>query len=143
MNEQDRFESFIAYEPNTGCWLWTGCLNKPNGYGLFSRTGKARQVAHVYSYELHVGRVPEGLELDHRCRMRCCVNPTHLEPVTHKVNVLRGDTFQAKNARKTRCPAGHEYAGSNLFEQMTRKGLQRICRACKRVHQRAYKARVR
>lgn len=81
----------------SGCWLWTGQLNN-TGYGLFwYQTGK--RGAHVVLWELLRGLVPDGLELDHLCRVRRCVNPDHLEPVTHSENLLRG--FAAKRERES------------------------------------------
>lgn len=78
----------ISPEPNSGCWLWDAGHND-YGYGIFYINGKLR-CAHCVTYELYVGEVPEGLELDHKCRIPCCVNPDHLEPVTHAENVRRG-----------------------------------------------------
>lgn len=85
---EQRLLDKITPEPNSGCWLWTGFVH-PSGYGVI-RTGNKNTYAHRCSYELFVGAVPEGLQLDHICRVRCCVNPAHLEPVTPQENVLRG-----------------------------------------------------
>jgi hypothetical protein len=76
------------------------------------------------------GPVPEGLELDHLCRNRACVNPWHLEAVTHRVNVLRGAAPVAFHAKKTHCPSGHPYSGENLYFW---RGRQRMCRACEKA----------
>ena len=92
--------------PMSGCWLWTAFCHK--GYGRFGNASCRR--AHVIAYVALVGRVPGGKILDHKCRTRCCVNPMHLEPVTQRVNVLRGIGPSAKNAAKTHCPRGHLYA---------------------------------
>jgi hypothetical protein len=70
------------------CWIWVGRLNR-NGYGRV-RTPEGEMMAHRTSYEAHVGPIPDGLLLDHVCRVRCCVRPSHLEPVTHRENTLRG-----------------------------------------------------
>lgn len=75
--------------PESGCWIWTGELNR-NGYGRVWRLGR-RVMAHRAMYELLVGPIPEGLVLDHLCRVRCCVNPKHLEPVTVRENTIRGE----------------------------------------------------
>ena len=80
-----------------GCWVWQTGLS--NGYGSYSPGGKSKQ-AHIYVYELLVGPVPEGLELDHLCRVTACVNPDHLEPVTHLVNVHRGASGPGKQLGK-------------------------------------------
>lgn len=82
-------EGKIVRLVETGCWIWLGELNR-NGYGRVCVKGK-RPVAHRHVYETLVGPIPEGLLLDHLCRVRCCVNPSHLEPVTPKENTLRGD----------------------------------------------------
>ena len=83
-----RFVPKYIPEPNSGCWLWVAMLGS-GGYGRF-KVGNKNVYAHRLSYEHHVGAIPEGLDLDHLCRTRCCVNPTHLEPVTRKENIRRG-----------------------------------------------------
>lgn len=108
----------------TACWLWTAALG--NGYGRFSEAAGRHFNAHRWLYERAVGKVPSGLDLDHLCRVRACVNPSHLEPVTRRVNVLRGAGHPAKNAAKTKCPQGHPYAGDNLRVVAG----QRRCRTC-------------
>lgn len=82
----DRFWYRVAVTP--GCWLWTGALNW-DGYGCFNAGPEISSSAHRFAYRLLVGPVPDGLELDHLCRTRNCVNPDHLEPVTHAENVRR------------------------------------------------------
>jgi hypothetical protein len=106
-----------GHRPDLGpCWLWTAARDK-HGYGAFGIASspdhpdrKERIVrAHRFSYELEHGPVDANLDLDHLCRNPPCVNPAHLEPVTHRVNVLRGIAPSAQHARKDSCPQGHEY----------------------------------
>jgi hypothetical protein len=111
------------------CWPWMGARNAW-GYGRFDPGTRHQRGAHQVAYELTVGPVPEGLQLDHLCRNRTCVNPAHLEPVTCKENLLRGNTFQARNAAKTHCSHGHAYAGTNLIIRPT--GGRR-CRRCRQL----------
>lgn len=109
-----------------GCLVWTGIVSTA-GYGRI-KVGGRRRPAHRVSYELARGPIPEGLELDHLCRNRRCIEPTHLEPVTTRENLLRGATIPAANLQKTHCPAGHPYAGANLYVAPSRPDRQ--CRAC-------------
>ena len=107
------------------CWGWRAAINS-HGYGVFSLGGVV-QYAHRLAYQCLVGPIPDGLTIDHLCRVRSCVNPGHLEPVTHRENTLRGATLPAANARKTHCPKGHRYAGDNLY---VRPRGGRTCLAC-------------
>jgi len=111
------------------CWEWTGTKN--GGYGQFSKPlsspGSKMMGAHRYGYERFIGPIPAGLSLDHLCRNRGCVNPAHLEPVSHRENVLRGVGPTAVNAAKTTCPRGHELLGKNLFLYADGR---RECRKC-------------
>lgn len=125
-------------EKTETCWLWTGALFKTSGYGQFS-CQSTNMLAHIWSYENVNGPVPDGLQLDHLCRVRRCVNPAHLEAVTAQVNNLRSEAPSARNAMKTHCPQGHPYAGTNLY---TYRG-QRVCRECGRLAQRRYNERKR
>jgi hypothetical protein len=117
----------------TGCWLREVGL-KPKGYSSFKYQGKSHR-AHRLTYSLLVGPIPEGLVLDHLCRVRNCVNPDHLEPVTQKVNVSRGRAGQPQLAR-THCPHGHPYSGSNL--SIHKKGGRR-CKECARLYATEYR----
>ena len=107
------------------CWLWTGAL-KSGGYGQFFAEKYA--LAHRVAYELVVGPIPEGLTLDHLCRVHNCVNPAHLEPVTNGENLRRGMGPTGIHARATHCPKGHEYTVENTYRN--KKGW-RTCRACR------------
>jgi hypothetical protein len=124
----ERFWPKVSIGP--GCWEWTGALGG-HGYGQF-HIGDGRKIryAHRVAYELTIGRIPPGLSLDHLCRNPPCVNPAHLEPVTHKVNIVRGDSPLARNSRKTHCRRGHELSGANL-EVASRKAGHRRCRICR------------
>jgi hypothetical protein len=127
-----RFESRIATGP--GCWLWLGSKTR-DGYGQFSFMGR-RTGAHRFAYEWSVGPIPVGCEIDHLCRTRDCVRPDHMEPVTHRVNSLRGNTTSARNAAKTHCPRGHELAGANLVPWKLRQRGSRECLICDRAGKR-------
>jgi hypothetical protein len=121
------------------CWIWTKSLD--HGYGSIQEVGTRRGIrAHRLSWELHGGTLIDGLELDHLCRNRACVNPAHLEQVTGTINILRGEGAAAQNARKTHCKNGHPFAGDNL--RITADG-KRQCRECLRARQRARYRRVR
>ncbi len=102
----ERFWSKVQVAPGLWeCWLWQGSLF-PGGYGQFWYDGTNR-LAHRVAYELTIGPIEESLELDHLCRVRACVRPTHLEPVTPRVNTLRGSGITAINASKSTCSRGH------------------------------------
>lgn len=100
-------DSLIFPVTESGCWLWTGYIT-PTGYGLINYRG-ATNMAHRLVYEAQRGPVTQGLQLDHLCRVRCCVNPNHLEQVSRRVNILRGTSPQAMNARKEFCVRGHRF----------------------------------
>lgn len=132
------FADRIAVDPITGCWNWTGTLND-KGYGVLKIVGKAWR-AHRYIWTVAEGRIAAGLTLDHRCRNRACVFPVHLEPVTNRVNVLRGIGISAQNARKTHCLQGHALSGDNV--RTTRFG-SRSCKECARLRYHSMKAQYR
>jgi hypothetical protein len=122
----------IDFTAPNGCWQWTGHRNK-GGYGLMRGRDwrDVHQRAHRLTYELLVGPIPEGLELDHLCRNRGCVNPAHLEPVSHRVNILRSPVAPpAVHAKKTHCVNGHPFDEENTY--ITKRG-GRCCRACGRA----------
>ena len=122
------------------CWRWLAAKSG-NGYGAFYFRGRWG-LAYRCAYELLVGPIPEGLQIDHLCRVRDCVNPTHLEPVTHRENLLRGEGVAAQHAAKTHCPRGHPYSGVNLYVYPAPRG-QRECRECRRQYQRRLSRRRR
>lgn len=126
---EERFWSKV--EKTDGCWNWMANKDR-NGYGRFWPTGRQTAMAHRVSYELMVGPIPAGLQIDHLCRNTSCVRPDHLEPVTRTENMRRGVTaFSAVNARKTHCPAGHPLSGENLREgRPSRSSKERTCREC-------------
>ena len=110
-----------------GCWLWGGYRNR-SGYGVMWVAEKS-YLAHRYSYEHHFGPIPKGLETDHLCRQRACVNPSHLEPVTHQENIRRGDSG-IYHRLKTHCPHGHPYDKKNTYYRRTGG---RECRECANI----------
>jgi hypothetical protein len=115
----DRFMS--KTDVTNGCWYWKGLTQR--GYGVFSIHCRPMR-AHRFIYEYCRGKIPKGLVLDHLCRVKNCVNPSHLEAVTDRVNLLRGIGTAAINIRKTHCLRGHPLNGSNLgFQKNGRKCL--------------------
>lgn len=132
MDGKQRIAVFSSVDPSTSCWLWKHTMCS-NGYGILQFRAK-RYLAHRLSYESYVGQIPKGLDLDHKCRVRHCVNPEHLEPVTRSVNVLRGLVSTAHNwdsgqSARTHCPQGHEYTPENTRTYKT----SRKCRECARI----------
>lgn len=123
---EEREYEFCFPEPNTGCWLWAGALDK-DGYGLMRVTKNGTLRSHRVFYQHYIGPIADGLVIDHLCRVRCCVNPSHLEPVTSIENLLRGDTVLAFKRRQTECKNGHPLSGDNLI---IRKSGRRGCRIC-------------
>lgn len=119
----ERFMLKVA-QGQKGCVFWTAATDG-KGYGLFWDGRLVR--AHRWAYEYFKGPIPEGLQLDHLCRNRNCVNPAHLEPVTQRENLLRGTTLSAANFAKTHCPQGHPYSGANLY---VKPNGGRDCRKC-------------
>lgn len=122
---EDRFRSRVIVSES--CWNWTGPVSAL-GYGLFSWGGRT-SYAHRFAYITANGDIPGGLEVDHLCHNRRCVNPTHLEAVTHRVNVARSKGPAAQNAAKTHCKHGHALIEGNLYF----RGTARICRTCHRA----------
>lgn len=128
---RERFLAKIEVQAD-GCWIWTASLDT-HGYGQFY-DGKKLRKAYRVAYELYVGPVPEGLQLDHLCRVRRCVNPSHLEPVTQAENLRRGALA------RTHCKHGHPFAGENLA---ILNGRWRRCRICARATVYRFRERAR
>lgn len=114
------------------CWLWMAAKS-PAGYGKVSAGGGGHLSAHRVAYELLVGPIPEGLTLDHLCRVPTCVNPAHLEPVTMRENILRGFSPMAQQARQTHCIQGHPFDAVNTY--ISPQGMRK-CRECARARDR-------
>lgn len=136
---EERDAAFWAKVDRTGgpdaCWLWRAS-RVSNGYGGFA-VNRRTVYAHRYAYELLVGPIPDGADLDHFvCDEPSCCNPAHLRPTTHRENVLRGSGASARNLAKTTCPEGHPY------DHVDRRGNRR-CRRCTRVRANAAYARRR
>lgn len=133
----------IEIDTATRCWLWKGRLDK-DGYGKLSVQVNKRskgKLAHRLMYEIVFGQIPDGKQIDHKCRTRCCVNPFHLEPVTCFANITRGQTG-IHNASVVECPRGHPYdlANTRIVKTYQCYGMfGRQCRACDRER----KARLR
>ena len=119
----DRF--WMKVQKTDTCWLWTAACNQ-GGYGRFLCDGKLVQ-AHRWAYEQVKGPIPEGLDLDHLCRVRNCVNPNHLEPVTRRQNLMRGEHTYAKLHRAGHCKRGHPFNKQNTY--ICKQG-KRHCRIC-------------
>ncbi len=133
----ERFMNFVSPEPNSGCWLWTGAYGSGR-YGNFRFEGSVC-LAHRVIYTMAIGPIPKGLSLDHLCCNTSCVNPCHLEPVTHAENVRRGKSGTGTGKKwqrtKTHCPRGHEYSGENLYVAFRKGQEHRMCRACAKIRQ--------
>lgn len=134
-----RFMAKVSVNDETGCWEWTAATT--DGYSTFYFLGATR-AGHRVSYELFVGEIPEGMQIDHLCNVRRCVNPEHLAIVTGRENLNRrvlprgAETF---HGRKTHCPKGHPYDEANTIHGQG----SRTCRTCRRAYQRVYRARRR
>lgn len=130
-----RFEDKISEGPG-GCWLWLAAKD-PDGYGKFQVVRRSER-AHRWSYEYHIGSIPDDLVIDHLCRNRSCVNPWHLEPVTGHVNATRGERAQ----RRT-CINGHLYTADSLYRPPATNGRRdaRVCRECNREAVQRYRER--
>lgn len=116
------------------CWIWTGG-SRGKGYGGARCFGK-NYLAHRLAYECLIGKIPDNMVLDHLCRNRNCVNPDHLEPVTNKTNVLRGNGVTARNSKKEFCIHGHRLSGNNIAKVKGKN--ERRCRKCHNIRRAKY-----
>jgi hypothetical protein len=133
-----RFWAKVDRRGRRECWPWKGAVSK--GYGNFRVGGRdgRMQGAHRVAYELCIGPVPPGMQLDHLCENSRCVNPTHLEVVTSRENTLRGRSFAAMRALQVRCKRGHLLDGDNVYRAPGYPN-RRACRACWNWKERAAK----
>lgn len=122
-------------EKTDSCWNWTAQIAL-DGYGKI-RNRDGSTLAHRVAYELIVGPIPEGLEIDHLCRNRRCVNPEHMEPVTKYENFRRGYSPASENGRKTHCVHGHPLVEGNIYYE--KNGRHRHCKTCVLARLRAKK----
>lgn len=125
-------------ETDLGCFEWQGFINS-HGYGVVRLGPGDRRYVHRVVYEAIVGPIPEDMEIDHLCRNTKCSKPNHLEAVTHRVNILRGQTVMAAEAKRTRCPRGHAY---DLVSKRGDGRTFRDCRTCRDERIRRSKARA-
>jgi hypothetical protein len=137
----ERFWSRVIGTEFTQCWQWAGSKDR-HGYGRIWVSGHETG-AHRFAYEALIVAVPDGLDLDHLCRNRSCVNPWHMEPVTRRENVMRGNSIQSRNARKTHCPRGHPYDEENTkITGRPGRNLGRECRICIRSRRKIARGRM-
>lgn len=141
MTVGDQQGKWVSVDKKSGCWLWTGHLCQ-DGYGKsINRDFIGESLAHRLSWLWHRGEIPEGCEIDHKCFVRNCVNPNHLECVTHLENIRRGHargsyTGTNRNALKTHCDRGHPLSGDNVRVEVWRGVTMRKCKACRALRRR-------
>lgn len=126
-----RFWKKVIVKSDDECWEWQGCRH-PIGHGRFNMGNKIHIYAHRFSYQLKFGEIPTGLVIHHKCFNPPCVNPNHLEAITHGENLKAGPRGPAyERSRITHCPKGHEYTPENTKYKKSSWG--RECRECDRI----------
>lgn len=130
---EHRFWNRVSLPDDDGCMVWSGALQS-KGYGQI-KINKKMVFVHRYSYGLNVGPIPDGLVIDHLCRNRACVRPDHLEAVTGRENVMRGEGLAPSKAAQTSCANGHEFTEANTYRWKTERG----CRECRKENTRRYR----
>lgn len=137
-----RFWDKVQPCPMSGCWIWVGAWIS-NGYG-HARANAKRVLSHRLTYQVLIGPVPDGLQLDHLCRVRACCNPRHLEPVTAQENARRGDGGKETARRKmamTHCKRGHSLAADNTYRVLMPNGnVSRKCKQCQQLRKRTVRS---
>lgn len=134
---EDQIDYYTYKDPISGCWIWLAGLT-PDGYAYGTKIGTGRSgTVHRISYNFYKGQIKKGYEIDHLCRVRCCVNPDHLEMVSHIENIKRGiypkETHRC--GRQTHCKRGHPFDKENTTFEIWKGRLRRKCRICKNIMQ--------
>lgn len=144
----DRLMTHIVLNPATGCWHWTGYVRKA-GYGIINirRNGKNYpRHAHRVAYETFRGPVPEGMQVDHLCRRRDCINPSHMEVVTPGENTRRGivaEVQRQRHAKRTHCKNGHLLSADNVYQGHCKGFPARGCKICRKAADQRFRAKRR
>lgn len=133
MGSSDEARFWAKVDKTGHCWIWQAAPSS-SGYGTFKVHGRTEQ-AHRFAYELLVDQIPFGLTIDHICRVRMCVNPDHMEVVTLRENLMRGNSPSSVHARKETCPNGH------LYNRTDPNSGARLCQPCRTEYMRSYRTR--